>query len=79
MRKSATRLTCTYKLGQNLLSKEKKEKDLGVVKQNNLFSEKHIDRIFDDSFMTLRNIRTDFQFLDKDMMRKMLTSMISPD
>ena len=46
----------TYKLGKNIISIEKEEKDLGVVIQDNLSPEKHIDKIFGDIFMMLRNI-----------------------
>ena len=55
---------------------EKEEKDLGVVIQDNLSPEKHIDRIFGNTFMMLRNIQTAFHFQNKDMMRKIITSMI---
>ena len=66
----------TYKLGENIISIAKEEKDLGVVTQDNLSLEKHINRIFGDTFMMLRNIRMAFHFLDKDMMRKIITTMI---
>ena len=51
-------------------------KDLGVVIQDNLSSEKHLDRIFGDTFMMLRNIRMAFHFLDKYVMRKIITTII---
>ena len=51
------RSTWTYKLGQNILSIEKEEKNLGVVIQDNLSTKKHIDQIFGDRFIMLRNIR----------------------
>ena len=44
-----------------------------VVIQDNLSSEKHIDRIFSDTVMMLKNIWMAFHFLDKDMMRKIIT------
>ena len=46
----------TYKLGENIISIANEEKDLGVVIQDNLSPEKHINRIFGDTFMMLRNI-----------------------
>ena len=67
-----------YKLGENIISMAKEEKDLGVVIQDNLSLEKHINRIFGDTFMMLRNIRMAFDFLDKDMLRKIKTTMIKP-
>ena len=48
------RHTWTYNLGQNIISIAK-EKVLVVVIQDNLSPEKHIDRIFDDTFRRLRN------------------------
>ena len=66
----------TYKLGQNIKAMQKQEKDLEVVIRDNLSPEKHIDRIFGDIFMMLRNIQMAFHFLDKDIMRKILTSMV---
>ena len=54
----------------------KRRETLGVVIQDNLWPEEHIDRIFGDTFRMLRNIRMAFHFLDKDMMRKIITSMI---
>ena len=70
--------TCTYKLGQNIISIVKEEKDLGVVIQDNLSPEKHKDRIFGDAFKMLKNIWMAFHFLDKDMMRKIITTMTRP-
>ena len=67
----------TCKLGENIISIAKEEKDLGVVIQDNLSPEKHINRIFGDTFMMLRNIWMAFHFLDK-YMRKIITTMIRP-
>ena len=49
-----------------------------MVIQDNLSPQKHINRIFGDTFMMLRNIRMAFNFLDKDMMRKIITTMVRP-
>ena len=57
------------------MSIENEEKDLGVVMQDNLSPEKHIDKIFGDTFTMLRNIRMAFHFLEK-VMRKVITTMI---
>ena len=51
---------------------------MGVVIQDNLLSEKHIDKIFGDTFRMLRKIQIAFHFLDKDMMKKIITTMIRP-
>ena len=78
MEKSAMRSSWTYKLGESIILIGKEEKDLGVVIQGNLSPEKHIDRIFEDTFRMLRNIQMAFHFLDKDLMRKIITTMIRP-
>ena len=49
---------------------------MGVVIQNNLSPVKYKDIIFGDTFKMLRNIQMAFHFLDKDMMRKGITTMI---
>ena len=66
-----------YKLGENIILIAKEEKNLGVVIQDNLSLEKHINRIFGDTFMMLSNIRMAFHFLNKDM-RTFITTMIRP-
>ena len=78
MGKSAMRPSWTYNLGENMISIAKEEKDLVVLIQDNLSPEKHINRIFGDTFRMLRNIRMAFHFLDKDMMRTIITTMIRP-
>ena len=77
-KKSAMRASWTYKLGENIISIAKEEKDLGAVIQDNLSTGKHINRIFGETFMMLRNIRMAFHFLDQDMMKKIMTTMIRP-
>ena len=47
-----------------------------MVIQDNLSSEKHIDELFDDTFRMLRNIQMTSHFLNNDMMRKMIVTMI---
>ena len=56
----------------------KKEKDLGVVIQDKLSQEKYINKIFGDTFRMVRNIWMVFHFLDKDIIRKIITTMIRP-
>ena len=60
------------------LSIEKEEKALGVVIQDNLSPEKHLNRIFGDTIKMLRNIRMTLHFLDKNVMRKIITTMFRP-
>ena len=69
----------TYKLEENIISIANEDKNLEVVIQGNSSPEKHINRIFVDTFRMLRNIQMAFHFLDKNMMRKILTTMIRPN
>ena len=51
---------------------------MGAVIQYNLSPEKHIDKIFNNTFKMVGNIQMAIHFLDKDMMGKIITSMIRP-
>ncbi len=72
------RPTWIYKLGDDTITKQREEKDLGVVIQDDLSPEKHIDTIFGNAYGMLWNIRMIFQLMNKDMMKKMLTTLIRP-
>ena len=79
MGKSGRRPVGMYKMGEEvILKKVVKEKDLGVVMQENLHPDKHIDMIFGETYNLLRNIRVAFHYLDKEMMRKLICTMIRP-
>ena len=78
MEKSAMRPSWMHKLGQNIISIVKEEKALGVVIQDNLSPEKYVNTISGDTFRMLRNLWITFHFLDKDMMRKIITKMLGP-
>ena len=78
MGKSEARPMYTYKMGDAIISRESEEKDLGVFIQDNLSPEKHINKIFGDTFRTLRNIEVAFHYMDKDMLKKIFTTMIRP-
>ena len=66
-----------YKRGRKEILKTKEEKDLGVVIQDTLSRERHAtNQIFGSTYRTLTNIRVAFHYMDKDMMKKTLTSMI---
>ena len=56
--------------------KSKEEKDLGVVIQDTLSPEQHISQLFQSAYKILTKIRVAFHYIDKDMMRKILTSLI---
>ena len=78
MGKSEVRPTYTYKMGDAVILRESEEKDLGVYIQDNLSPEKHINKIFGDAFKTLRNMGAAFHYMDKEMMKKIFTTMIRP-
>ena len=65
----------SYEMGQEVILQNKDEKDLGVVVQDTLIPEWHISQLFGSTYI-LTNIRVAFHYMDKDMMRKILTSMI---
>ncbi len=46
--------------------------------QDDLSPENHINHIFGGAYKMLRNVRTAFNYMDKDMMRKILTTMTRP-
>ena len=58
--------------------KSNKEKDLGVVVQDTLSPERHINGIFGSAYRVLTDIRVAFHYMDKSMMRKIVTTMIRP-
>ena len=75
---SARRPSWDYRLGEKRLTKSREEKDLGVIVQDSLSPERHINRIFGAAYGLLSNIRVAFQYMDADMMRKILTCMVRP-
>ena len=64
-------------MGNSTITTVDQEKDLGIVMQDNLAPEKHINKIFGETYNMLRNIRVAFPYLDKEMM-KITTTMIRP-
>ena len=76
--KSSKRCSFNYKLGQDTIKKVTEEKDLGVICAEDLSPEKHINKITGESLNLLKNIRTAFAYLDDNMMKKIITSMIRP-
>jgi len=76
--KSKKRPTWTYELGKETITKSKEEKDLGVTIQDTLSPEKHIDRIFGNTYSMLVNIKVAFTYMDGDMMRKIISTLIRP-
>ena len=58
------------KMGQEVILKTKEEKYLGVVIQDTLSPEWHINHLFGSKYRTLTNIRVAYHYMDKDMMKK---------
>ena len=50
--------------------KTKEEKDLGVVIQDTVSPERHINQLFGSTYRTLTNIRVAFHYMYKDIMKK---------
>ena len=81
MGKSKTRPTGEYKVGEEVIRKSREEKDLGVIVQDSLTPEwhiKHIKRMCGSTHRMLTNIRVVFHYMDKDMMKKIISTMIRP-
>lgn len=62
-------------MGGDTILKTKEEKDLGVMIQDTLSSEKHINGIFSSMYNLLASIRVAFTYVDKEIM-KIIANMI---
>ena len=78
MGKSKNRPNKDYKLGNAVITTVKEEKDLGITVQDTLTPEKHINRIFGETYNLLQNIRRAFHYMDRDMMCKIIKTLIRP-
>lgn len=67
-----------YQLGRETIAEVNEGKDLGVIIQNNLSPEKHINRILGKTYNTLQNIGFAFNYLDTNIIKKILTTLIRP-
>ena len=76
--KNNRRCAYNYKMENEIIIKTTQEKDLGVIFTENLSLEHHINKTVSETLNPLRNIRTSFTYSDKEMMRKIITSMIRP-
>ncbi|MPD04108.1 hypothetical protein E2C01_099779 [Portunus trituberculatus] len=68
--KSKRRPVWKYLMGDEKITKTKEEKDLGMIIHENLNPKKHISKIFGLAYKILTIIRKAFQFMDKDIMKK---------
>ena len=78
MGKSIRRPSWNYRIGEEMITKSKEEKDLGVIIQDTLTPDRHIGGIFGASYRMLTNIRIAFNYLDKDIMKRIIMNMIRP-
>ena len=69
--------TWEYKMGE-VIMKSREEKDLGVIVQDSLTPEQHINGICGSTHRILMNIRVAFHYMAKDMMKKIIATMIHP-
>ena len=60
------------------VEKVHKEKDLGVTMEEINQPESHINRIFRETYNLLRNIGLAFYYMDKEMMKKLISTIIRP-
>ena len=76
--KSKNRPSWTYNMGDETILKNKEEKDLGIMIQDTLSPVKHIKGIFGSTYNLLTNIRVAFSYMDKQMMKNIIASIIRP-
>lgn len=74
--KSEMMFTRKYKIWKYISKKKTTETDLGVVIEDNLSPEKH--KIFWDTHRLFKNTSVAFHFLDKDMIKKIISTIIKP-
>ncbi len=78
MGKSEKRTEWIYKMGDEVIKRNQHESDFRVIIQDDLSQQKHISNSFGNTYRMLKNVRTAFNYMDKDMMQKILTTMIRP-
>ena len=76
--KGKNRPSGIYRMGEGVLQKVSEERDLGVVVQDSLSPEKHINRITGNTYRTVKNMRLAFQYMDENMLKKLIEAIIRP-
>ena len=76
--RSEMRPNWKYTLGNDKLQESEKEKDLGVIINNRLSPEEHIQEKVRNMHNLLANMRVAFTYIDEDMLKKIITSFIRP-
>ena len=75
---SSKRPVWQYKLGDERIPSADKEKDLGVVINNKLKPEDHINQVTGKMYNLLTNMKIAFTYIDANMVRKIITTFIRP-
>ena len=78
MGRSIHRPHARYNLGGVELKNSNKEKDLGIVVQDNLSPEGHINKVVGEGLAIVANIRTTFTYLDMNIVKKIIESILRP-
>ncbi len=76
--KSGMRPDWGYELGNDILQESEKEIDLGVVINNRLSPEEHLQEKVRNMHNLLANMRVAFTYIDEEMVKKIITSFIRP-
>ena len=69
---------CFYNMDQTKLKNVNTENDLGIIFDDNLFFEEHINNKMKKANSIAGMLRRSFVHLDKDMFKKLFTSMVRP-
>ncbi|XP_045101299.1 1-phosphatidylinositol 4,5-bisphosphate phosphodiesterase gamma-1-like [Portunus trituberculatus] len=65
-------------MGDEELEIKTEERDLGITVTEGLSSEVHVKRKSGEAYNLVRNIRTAFCYMDEEMIRKLIVTMIRP-
>lgn len=65
-------------MGGTFIDIVNEEKDLRVIIQDTLTPEKHINEMFGETYSLLQNISAVFHYLDGNMMKKIMTTLVRP-
>ena len=76
--RSEKRPQWNYTLGNETLMEEEKERDLGVLVNNKLSPEDHINEKVRSAYALLANMKVAFTYVDEEMVKKIITSFIRP-
>ena len=76
--KSKNRPVGAYKLGEEIIQRRNTEKDLGVIVMDDMSPRRHVNKIVGETYNLLKNIRVAFSYIDEDMMKKIIVTMIRP-